>query len=59
MNSRKKFKKTTNLKELDYLLSIKDYKLSFPNSKTLKINNTKLSPKKVAKKIINYCFFDE
>ncbi|MCK4319309.1 AAA family ATPase [Candidatus Micrarchaeota archaeon] len=53
-NSRKKFKKTKNLKELEYLLSIKDYGSTFPNSKTLEVDNTKISPKKVAKKVIEH-----
>ena len=54
MDSRKEFKKTTNLKELKYLLSIKDYKSTFPNSQTLEIDNTYLSPNKAAKKIVEH-----
>ena len=50
-DSRKKFRKTQTIEELEFLLSIKDYKSSFPNSKTFLIDNTNLLPKKVAKQI--------
>lgn len=49
--SRKRFKKTKTVKELDYLLTVKDYKETLPGWKTLKIDNTKISAKEVAKKI--------
>jgi len=49
--SRKKFKKTKTIKELNYLLSVKDYQSVFPNSNTLNIDNTKITAKKMAKQI--------
>ena len=50
-DSRKKFKKTHTIEELEYLFTIKDYDSSFPKSDTLKIDNTNISAKKVAQKI--------
>ena len=49
--SRKKFNKTHTIKELEYLFSIKDYESTFSEIKTITIDNTKLSPSKVAQKI--------
>lgn len=49
--SRKKFNKTHTVKELEYLFSVKDYESTFSDIKTLTIDNTKLSPSKVAQKI--------
>ncbi len=49
--SRKKFNKTHTIKELEYLFSIKDYQSIFPEIKTITIDNTKLSPTKVAQRI--------
>ncbi len=49
--SRKEFKKTKTVKELEFLLSIKDYTSTFPKADTLSLDNTHLSAKEVAKKI--------
>ena len=49
--SRKKFNKTHTVKELEYLFSIKDYESTFSDIKKITIDNTKLSPSKVAQKI--------
>ena len=49
--SRKKFNKTHTVKELEYLLSIRDFKSTFSDIETITINNTKLSPSKVVQKI--------
>jgi len=56
-DSRKKFHKTKTIKELKFLLSTKDYKSSFLNSETFKLDNTKISPKKTAQKIKDYYSF--
>jgi len=52
--SRKKFAKTTNSKELDWLLNKKDYLSTFPDINTLEINTDQLSPKASADKIVWY-----
>jgi len=49
--SRKKFNKTHTVKELEFLLSTKDYKSTFSKIETLTIDNTKTSPTKTAQKI--------
>lgn len=52
--SRKKHWKTQTKKDLRWMLENKDYRTTFPNKKTLKIDNTNLSPKKVAQQIKTY-----
>ncbi len=52
--SRKAFKKTKTIEELEYLLSIKDYVSIFPGSKTLELDNSILTPQDVAQKIKNH-----
>ena len=49
--SRKKFNKTHTIKELEYLFSIKNYKSTFSEIETITIDNTNVSPSKVAQKI--------
>jgi len=49
--SRKKFNKTHTIKELEYLFSIKDYQSTFSKIETITIDNTNVSPSKVAQKI--------
>ena len=49
--SRKAFKKTKTIEELEYLLSIKDYISTFPNSNTSELDNTDLMPQDVALRI--------
>lgn len=50
-DSRKQFKKTQSIEELEFLLSIQDYKSSFPGSNTVIIDNTCLPPLETANKI--------
>ncbi len=53
-DSRKEFKKTQTLEELEYLLSLKDYKSQFGEVETFCIENTNMSPTKAAEKIKEY-----
>ena len=52
--SRKQFKKTQTLEELEYLLSLKDYESSFEEVETFCIDNTNMTPKEAAEKIKEY-----
>lgn len=53
-DSRKQYKKTHSVEDLEHFLSYKDYKSNFPEIETLNIDNTYISPKNAAIRIKDY-----